>query len=75
MKGRIWTVAVGLAALAALAAVPAAMAAYTSPTLQVTRAGTNTVIKASLDPNDDPTASVRDRPTGLSHPSTAKRYQ
>ena len=37
MKGRIWTVSVGLAALAALIAVPAAMAAYTSPKLEVTQ--------------------------------------
>ena len=40
MKGRIWTVAVGLAAVAALVAVPAAMAAYTSPKLEVTQTGT-----------------------------------
>ena len=44
-----------LAAVAALIAVPAAMAAYTSPKLEVTRAGTGTVVKASLNPNDDPT--------------------
>ncbi|HEY4621497.1 MAG TPA: hypothetical protein VIG93_07320 [Gaiellaceae bacterium] len=59
MKRRIWTIAVGLAALAALVAVPAAMAAYTSPKLEVLQAGTTTTVKASLDPNDDPTASVR----------------
>jgi hypothetical protein len=35
------------------------MAAYTSAKLQVTSAGTTTTVKASLDPNDDPTASVR----------------
>jgi hypothetical protein len=58
MKRRIWTVAVGLAALAALVAVPAAMAAYTSPKLEVTQTGTGVVVKASLDPNDDPTARV-----------------
>jgi hypothetical protein len=58
MKRRIWTVVVGLAALAALIAVPAAMAAYTSPKLEVTQTGTGVVIKASLDPNDDPTARV-----------------
>lgn len=59
MKRRIWTVAVGLAAVAALIAVPAAMAAYTSPKLEVTQTGTGVVVKVSLDPNDDATASVR----------------
>jgi len=59
MKRRIWTITVGLAALAALIAVPAAMAAYTSPKLEVTRTATGVVVKASLDSNDDPTASVR----------------
>ena len=58
MKRRIWTVVVGLSALAALVAVPAAMAAYTSPKLEVTQTGTGVVVKASLDPNDDPTARV-----------------
>ena len=58
MKRRIWTVAVGLAALAALIAVPAAMAAYTSAKLEVTQTATGVVVKASLDPNDDPTARV-----------------
>ena len=58
MKRRIWTVAVGLAAIAALIAVPAAMAAYTSPKLEVTQTATGVVVKASLDPNDDPTAAV-----------------
>jgi hypothetical protein len=59
MKRRLWTAVVGLAALAALIAVPSALAAYMSPKLQVTSAGAATVVKASLDPNDDPTASVR----------------
>ena len=59
MKGRISTLVAALAAVTALIAVPAAMAAYTSAKLQVTTAGTATVVKASLDPNDDPTASVR----------------
>ena len=59
MKRRIGTIAVGLAALAALIAVPAAVAAYASPTLAVTQSGTTTTVKASLDPNDDATASVR----------------
>lgn len=58
MKRRIWTITAGLAALAALIAVPAAMAAYTSPKLEVTRTATGVVVKASLDPNDDPTARV-----------------
>jgi len=59
MKGRIWTVTAGLASVAALIAVPVALAAYTSAKLEVRQAGTTTTIKASLDPNDDPTASVR----------------
>jgi hypothetical protein len=59
MRRRIWTIAAGLAALAALIAVPAAVAAYTSPKLEVTQTSAATTIKASLSPNDDPTASVR----------------
>jgi hypothetical protein len=58
MRHRIWTVVVGLTALAALVAVPAAMAAYMSPKLEVTQTATGVVVKASLDPNDDPTARV-----------------
>jgi len=58
MKRRIWTVIIGLAALAALVAAPAAMAAYTSPKLEVTQTGTGVVVKASLSPDDDPTARV-----------------
>ncbi len=59
MKKRIGTVAVGLAAVAALIAVPAAMAAYTSPKLEVTQTrDRRRSCKASLDPNDDPTARV-----------------
>lgn len=58
MKGRIWAITVGLAAVAALIAIPAAMAAYTSPTLRVTQTATGVVVRASLDPNDDPTARV-----------------
>ena len=58
MKRRIWTLAVGVAAVAALVAVPAAMAAYTSPKLEVTQTATGVVVKASLDANDDPTARV-----------------
>lgn len=59
MKRRIWTALVGLAAIAALVAVPSALAAYTSPKLEVQQTGTTSVIKASLSPNDDATASVR----------------
>jgi len=59
MNRRIWTVAVGMASVAALIAVPAALAAYTSAKLEVRQAGSVATIKASLDPNDDPTASVR----------------
>lgn len=67
MKGRIWTVAAGLAATAALVVVPSALAAYTSPKLEVRQAGAAVTIKASLNPDDDPTASVRIfAPTGTS---------
>ena len=60
MKRRISTALVGLAAVAALVAVPSALAAfYTSPKLEVQQKGTTTVLKASLSPDDDPTASVR----------------
>jgi hypothetical protein len=59
MKGRFWTIAAGLAALAALIAVPAAVAAYTSAKLEVTQTSAATTVKASLSPDDDPTASVR----------------
>ena len=58
MKRRISTVAVGLAAVAALIAVPAALAAYTSPKLEVTQTATGVVVRATLSPNDDPTAQV-----------------
>jgi hypothetical protein len=58
MKTRIWTAVVGLAAVAALVAVPAAMAAYTSPKLEITQTGTGVVVRASLSPDDDPTARV-----------------
>ena len=59
MRGRFWTIAAGLAALAALIAVPAAIAAYASAKLEVTQTSSATTIKASLSPDDDPTASVR----------------
>ena len=59
MTRRFWTAIVGIAAVAAVVVVPSALAAYTSPKLQVTYAGTSTVVKASLDPNDDATASLR----------------
>jgi hypothetical protein len=59
MARRFWTAVVGIAAASALIVVPSALAAYTSAKLQVTSSGTTTTINASLDPNDDPTASVR----------------
>ena len=58
MRGRLWTGAVGIAALVAVVVVPAAMAAYTSPKLEVTQTATGVVLKASLSPDDDPTARV-----------------
>lgn len=59
MKGRIWTVAAGLAAVSALIAVPAALAAYTTPKLEVRQAGAVTTFKLSQSSNDDPTALAR----------------
>ena len=59
MKRRIWTLAAALACVAALVAVPAAYAAYTTAKLEVRQAGTSATVKLTLDPNDDPTASVR----------------
>jgi hypothetical protein len=59
MTRRFWTAVVGIAAAAALIVVPSALAAYTSAKLQVTSSGMTTTVRASLDPNDDPTASVR----------------
>ena len=59
MKRRIWTVAAALASVAALVAVPSSYAAYTTAKLEVRQAGTAATVKATLDPNDDPTASVR----------------
>lgn len=59
MARRFWTAVVGIAAASALIVVPSALAAYTSAKLQVTSTASGTTVKASLDPNDDPTASVR----------------
>jgi hypothetical protein len=59
MRRRISTAFLALASVAALVAVPAALAAYASPKLEVKQAGTTSTVKVSLDPNDDPTASVR----------------
>ena len=58
MKGRIWTAAVGVAAIAAVIVVPAAMAAYMSPKLEVTQTATGVLIRATVGANDDPTARV-----------------
>jgi hypothetical protein len=60
MSKGLLTAAVGLAAVAALIAVPAAMAAYTTPKLQVVWTNPSTAaIRATVDPNDDATASIR----------------
>jgi len=59
MKRRIWTVVAALASVTALVAVPSAFAAYTTAKLEIRQSGTTATIKARLDPNDDPTASVR----------------
>lgn len=58
MRRRTWTALAAFAVAAAVIAVPSALAAYTSPKLEVTQAGTATTIKASLSPDDDPTAAV-----------------
>jgi hypothetical protein len=71
MRRRIWTAAAGLACVAALVAVPSAYAAYTTAKLEVTRTATGATIKATLSPDDDPTASVRIfAPTGTTLTTT-----
>ena len=59
MRRRIWTVAAALAAVAAVIAVPSAYAAYTTAKLEIRTVGTAVNVKATLSPDDDPTASVR----------------
>jgi hypothetical protein len=59
MKRRIWTIALGMAAVVAIVAVPAAYAAYTTAKLEVRLATSGVNVKATLNPDDDPTASVR----------------
>jgi len=59
VKRRIWTLAAALAALAAIIAVPSAYAAYTTAKLEVRPAGNGATVRATLSPDDDPTASVR----------------
>ena len=59
MRRRLWTLAAGLAALAAVVAVPSALAAYTSAKLEVTQTANGVRIKATGNPDDDPTAAVR----------------
>ena len=56
---RLWTLVAAIASVVALVAVPAAHAAYTSAKFEVTQAGTTTTLKASVDPNDDPTAMLQ----------------
>jgi hypothetical protein len=64
---RIWTIAVGMAALAAIVAVPAAYAAYTTAKLEVRPTATGAVVRATLSPDDDATFRVRIyAPTGVS---------
>jgi hypothetical protein len=59
VKRRISTIVAGLALAVGLVLVPSAYAAYTTAVLQVARDGNATIIAAAVDPNDDPTASVR----------------
>ena len=56
---RLWTVIPAAASVVALVAVPGAYAAYTSAKLEVTQGLGSTTIKASVDPNDDPTAMLQ----------------
>jgi hypothetical protein len=69
MKRRIWTVAAAVASVATLVAVPAAYAAYTTAKLEVRPTATagGATVRATLSPDDDPTASVRIfAPSGVS---------
>jgi len=59
MRGRIWTVAAGLASVAALIAVPSALAAYTTPKLEVRQVGTATTFKTTQSSADDATFILR----------------
>ena len=59
MKRRIWTLGAALTSLTALVVVPSALAAYTTAKLEVRQAGTAVTVRATLSPDDDPTASVR----------------
>jgi hypothetical protein len=62
MKRTIWTLVLALASAITLVAVPAgtsALTAYTTPKLEVKQTGAAVTVKASLSPNDDPTASAR----------------
>jgi hypothetical protein len=59
MHRRIWLPAAALASVAVLIAVPSAIAAYTSAKLEVRQAGNAFTVRATLSPDDDPTASVR----------------
>ena len=59
MTKRIWTVAVGFAAVAAILAVPSALAAYTSTKLEIQQVGTKLTAKISASPDDDPTAMAQ----------------
>lgn len=59
MRRKIWTVVAALTAAAAVIAVPSAYAAYTTAKLEVQLATTGVTVKATLSPDDDPTASVR----------------
>jgi hypothetical protein len=56
---RLSTVVAAIASGVALVAVPTASATYQSPKLELTQAGRTTTIKASVDPNDDPTAMLQ----------------
>jgi hypothetical protein len=59
MRRRISTVAAAFAVGAAVLAVPAAYAAYTTARLEVRPTATGVIVRATVSPDDDPTASVR----------------
>lgn len=58
MKPRIWMTLAAVGLAAAVVAVPSALAVYTSAKLEVRLATTGVTVKASLNPDHDPTARV-----------------
>ena len=59
MRRNFWTITGALAVLATIVAVPSAYAAYTTSKLEVQLAPSGVTVRATVGPDDDPTASVR----------------